>query len=308
MHANMVISITSYSNCPSCAGQIEHDEKRGERACTKCGIIIESTEIDIGPEWRSFSFKESQQKSRVGPPTDRSLHDRGLSTTISWADKDANGNVLPAQKRRQMNRLRTWHIRSQTPDSKHQYRKQALGEIDRMGSALGLPTDVRKTAGDIFRQAHQNGIVAGRSIEAVAAAGLHIAAAIASLNRTLDEITHVARVNRTPIARAKRAINTEFNLAIEPSHPSTFLERFGSELDLNAKSIQKARTVLESAPEEYLGSGASPVTIAAAALYLGDRLTGGPAVTQKEVGDCCDIYDRVIQDHYPQLEEFYEVR
>ncbi|WP_330633759.1 transcription initiation factor IIB [Halocatena halophila] len=214
--------------------------------------------------------------------------------------------MLPAQKRRRMHRLRTWNHRSQTPDSKAKYRKQALGEIDRMGSALGLPKDVRETASDIFRQSHQTGIVVGRSIEAVAAAGLHIAAAIASLHRTLDEIAHVARVERTPIARTKRAINAEFNLALEPGQPSTFLERFGSELELQEKSIQKARKILDSASDEYLGSGASPVTIAASALYLGDRLTGGPSVTQKEVGDCCDIYDRVIQDHYPILEEFYK--
>ncbi len=305
----MSIQTTYKSTCPSCedGGEIETDQK-GEVVCTACGIVVDEGTVDHGPEWRSFSYEESQQKSRVGPPTNQLRHDRGLSTTISWADKDANGNVLPAQKRRQMNRLRTWHIRSQTPDSKQQYRKQALGEIDRMGSALGLPTDVRKTAGDIFRQAHQNGIVAGRSIEAVAAAGLHIAAAIASLNRTLDEITHVARVERTPIARAKRAINAEFNLAIEPGRPSEFLDRFGSELDLDTASIQKAREVLKAAPDTYLGSGASPVTIAASALYLGDRLTGGPAVTQKEVGNCCDIYDRVIQDHYPILEDLYEVR
>jgi len=42
------------SECPECAGSIHHDEERGERACAECGLVIDTDEIDYGPEWRAF--------------------------------------------------------------------------------------------------------------------------------------------------------------------------------------------------------------------------------------------------------------
>ncbi len=74
------------------------------------------------------------------------MHDKGLSTNIDWRDKDAYGNSLSSNQRQKMQRLRKWNERFRTRDSKERNLKQALGEIDRMASALGLPENVRETA------------------------------------------------------------------------------------------------------------------------------------------------------------------
>ncbi|ELZ35127.1 transcription factor TFIIB cyclin-related protein [Halorubrum distributum JCM 10247] len=81
------------------------------------------------------------------------MHDKGLSTNIGWQDKDAYGKSLSGRQRRRMQRLRTWNERFRTRDSKERNLKQALGEIDRMASALGLPDNVRETASVIYRRA-----------------------------------------------------------------------------------------------------------------------------------------------------------
>ncbi len=291
--------------CPECDGGTAQSV-RNEVICDECGLIVEEDSIDRGPDWRAFNYQEFQKKARVGPPTTETLHDRGLATTISWNDTDFHGNPLSARKRRQMHRLRTWNQWSQTSDSHQQYRKQAFGEIERMAAALGLPADVRETSCVLFRQSHEAGIVAGRSIESVAAATMHIAATIAGYPRTLDEIAHVARVGRKPIARAKRAINAEFDLAVEPRDPTEYLKRFGSQLNLDEKTHRTAREILQSAPDTYLGSGASPVAIAAGALYLADGITGGQSVSQRAVSEACDVCIATIQTHHPKLREFYE--
>ncbi len=303
----MTASQVRMSGCPDCGGRVTEDPKRGEFACTACGTIIQEQLLDHGPEWTAHDAAEYESKARVGPPITETLHDRGLSTVIDWRDKDAHGNTLSARKRRQMHRLRTWNIRSQTSDSQKQYRKQGLAEIDRMAAALGLPTDVRETASVTFRRAHSHGIVTGRSIESVAAAALHIGAAMAGLFRTLDEIETVARVSRTRIARAKRAINAEFDLPIEPGRPVAYLDRFGSQLELDADALRLARRILETAPDEYLGSGASPVAIAAAALYLADDLTGGRSVSQRAVSETCGVCIATIQTHHPRLRDGYQL-
>jgi len=80
------------------------------------------------------------------------MHDQGLSTNIGWQDKDAYGRALSSRQRQKMQRLRTWNERFRTRDSKERNLKQALGEIDRMASALGLPENVRETASVIYRR------------------------------------------------------------------------------------------------------------------------------------------------------------
>ncbi|MES3162465.1 MAG: TFIIB-type zinc ribbon-containing protein, partial [Halorubrum sp.] len=125
-------------SCPECDGQVITDEEHGETVCTDCGLVVEADSVDRGPEWRAFDSREKDEKSRVGAPTTNTMHDKGLSTNIDWRDKDAYGRSLGARQRQKMQRLRKWNERFRTRDSKERNLKQALGEIDRMASALGL--------------------------------------------------------------------------------------------------------------------------------------------------------------------------
>ncbi|WP_330633606.1 transcription initiation factor IIB [Halocatena halophila] len=292
------------SVCPECEGRLV--DGNCETVCKGCGLVIETEGIDHGPEWRAFNSQDRDRKSRVGAPVTNTMHDKGLSTVISYSDKDSQGNLLSGRKRRQMRRLRTWNQRSKTGGSRSQYQKQAFGEIERMASALGLPQDVRETACVLFRRSHDEGLVSGRSIESVAAGTLHIAATMVGLPRSLDEITHVARVARIPIARAKREIICEFELAVQPGDPTAFLDRFGSQLEQTDETIRMARRILKTAPDEYLGSGASPVAIAASALYLSDQLTHGRSVSQRAVSEVSGVCIATIQKHHPTLQENLE--
>ena len=63
----------------------------GELIHEETGLIVEEEQIDPGPEWRAFTHSERQSKSRVGAPTTKTMHDKGLTTTIDWKDKDAYG-------------------------------------------------------------------------------------------------------------------------------------------------------------------------------------------------------------------------
>ena len=91
--------------CPECGGSLEADTERGETVCSECGLVVEEDEIDRGPEWRAFDSAEKDEKSRVGAPTTKMMHDEGLSTNIGWQDKDAYGNSLSSRQRQKMQRL-----------------------------------------------------------------------------------------------------------------------------------------------------------------------------------------------------------
>jgi transcription initiation factor TFIIB len=288
--------------CPECGGKLASDSERGETVCVECGLVVEEDEIDPGPEWRAFDAKEKDEKSRVGAPTTNMMHDKGLSTNIGWQDKDAYGNALSSRQREKMQRLRTWNERFRTRDSKERNLKQALGEIDRMASALGLPENVRETASVIYRRALDEDLLPGRSIEGVATAALYAAARQAGTPRSLDEIATVSRVEKDEIARTYRYVVRELNLEIKPADPESYVPRFASDLGLTEESERRARQLLQNAKEKGVHSGKSPVGLAAAAVYAASLLTN-EKVTQSEVSEVANISEVTIRNRYHELLE-----
>ncbi|GCF14666.1 transcription initiation factor IIB 2 [Haloarcula mannanilytica] len=288
--------------CPECSGSLLSDSERGETVCEDCGLVVEEDEIDPGPEWRAFDSKEKDEKSRVGAPTTNMMHDKGLSTNIGWQDKDAYGNSLSSRQREKMQRLRTWNERFRTRDSKERNLKQALGEIDRMASALGLPENVRETASVIYRRALDEDLLPGRSIEGVSTASLYAAARQAGTPRSLDEIAGVSRVEKDEIARTYRYVVRELSLEIQPADPESYVPRFASDLDLSEEVERRARQLLQNAKEEGVHSGKSPVGLAAAAVYAASLLTN-EKVTQSEVSEVANISEVTIRNRYHELLE-----
>jgi transcription initiation factor TFIIB len=288
--------------CPECGETVRTDEARGETVCADCGLVVEEDEIDHGPEWRAFDSTERDQKSRVGAPTTKLLHDEGLSSVIDWQDRDAKGRTIDGSKRRKLQRLRTWDERFRSKSAQERNLKQALGEIDRMSSALGLPESVRETASVVYRRALEDDLLRGRSIEAMATASLYAAARQASVPRSLDEFEPVSRVGRKEFSRAYRYIVRELELAIEPANPLEYLPRFASDLDLGGETKTRARTLLEEGMERGVHSGKSPVGLAAAALYAASILEG-EKVTQKEVCSVSDVSEVTVRNRYTELLE-----
>jgi Transcription initiation factor TFIIIB, Brf1 subunit/Transcription initiation factor TFIIB len=292
--------------CPECDGSVTTDAEHGETVCRDCGLVVEEDSIDRGPEWRAFDSSERDRKSRVGAPTTNMMHDKGLSTNIGWQNKDAYGRSLSSEQRQKMQRLRTWNERFRTRDSKERNLKQALGEIDRMASALGLPQNVRETASVIYRRALGDDLLPGRSIEGVATAALYASARMAGSPRSLDEMAVVSRVEKMELTRTYRYIVRELNLEVQPADPEQYLPRFISDLDLTDETERMARELIETARRAGLLSGKSPVGLAAAAVYAAALLTNDK-VTQSQVGNVANISEVTIRNRYKELLEAEDV-
>jgi transcription initiation factor TFIIB len=289
-------------DCPECSGRLVVDDEHGETICQDCGLVVEEDSVDRGPEWRAFDAKEKDEKSRVGAPTTQMMHDKGLSTNIDWRDKDAYGNALGAKQRKKMQRLRKWNERFRTRDSKERNLKQALGEIDRMASALGLPENVRETASVIYRRALDENLLPGRSIEGVSTAAVYASARQAGVPRSLDEITEVSRVEKSEIARTYRYVVRELGLEVKPADPESYVPRFASSLGLSEEAERRARELLQNAKEQGVHSGKSPVGLAAAAVYAAALLTN-EKTTQAAVSEVADISEVTIRNRYHELLE-----
>jgi transcription initiation factor TFIIB len=227
------------------------------------------------------------------------MHDKGLSTNIDWRDKDAYGRSLGARQRQKMQRLRKWNERFRTRDSKERNLKQALGEIDRMASAQGLPDNVRETASVIYRRALDEDLLPGRSIEGVSTAALYAACRQEGIPRSLDEVADVSRVPQKEIGRTYRYISQELGLELKPVDPKQFVPRFASSLELSEEVQSKATEIIDVSAEQGLLSGKSPTGFAAAAIYAASLLCNEKK-TQREVADVAQVTEVTIRNRYQE--------
>jgi transcription initiation factor TFIIB len=290
--------------CPECESGGTVTQVEGELVCEDCGLVIETDNIDRGPEWRAFNHQERQSKSRVGAPTTQTMHDKGLTTTIDWKNKDAYGRSISSEKRNQMHRLRKWQERIRTKDAGERNLQFALSEIDRMASAMGIPRSVREVASVIYRQALNEDLIRGRSIEGVATSALYAACRMEGIPRSLNEVAQVSRVERKEIGRTYRYVAQELSLGMKPVDPVKYVPRFASELGLSEAVESKATEIIQTTAEEGLLSGKSPTGYAAAAIYAASLLCNEKK-TQREVAKVAQVTEVTIRNRYQeQIEAF----
>lgn len=283
--------------CDECGGRLVPGETESEKHCEDCGLVIETEQIDRGPEWRAYNSREQQKKSRVGAPRTQLIDDKGMSTQISWKDQDGYGRALSSGQRDRMRRLRKWNkrIRSSATGQELQF---GIAEIRRMGSALGVPKQPKETAAVLFRQARSQDVLKGRSVEGVASGSLYIALRKHNAPRSLDEIEMVSRADRTKIMRAQREISRELGIETTITNPMDYLPRFATKLQVPREIEREAKELVKDAEgTQLLVSGNRPDALAAAALYAAS-IVCDHMLTQKEIRDEIGITTVTIRNHY----------
>ena len=295
------LNIEEITQCPDCGStHLSRDYSRAELVCNKCGLVIDEDFIDHGPEWRAFDSDQKEKRARVGAPMTYTIHDKGLSTEIDWANKDSYGKTIPTRNRAQLYRLRKWQRRIRIADATERNLALALTNLDRMASGLGLPRMVRETAAMIYRKAALKNLIRGRSIEGISAAALYAACRQCHVPRTLDEISHVAHIPRKEIGRNYRFVSKEIKLKLLPTAPEDYISRFCSELKLGAEVQVKAMEILKLAAEKALIIGRGPTGNAAAAIYIASVLCGDRR-TQREVADVAGVTEVTIRNRYKEI-------
>lgn len=296
-------NIEEIDKCPECgSSQLVRDYERGELICNNCGLVIDDSFIDQGPEWRAFDSEQSDSRARTGSPMTFTIHDKGLSTDISWKNKDSYGKSIPTRNRAQLYRLRKWQKRIKVSNAAERNLSQALQELERMASNLSIPNDVRETAAVIYRKAVKQNMIRGRSIEGVVAGSIYAACRITNVPRTLDEIASVTRVKKKEIGRTYRIMSRFLKLNIMPSKPDDYVNRFCSKLKLSMEARKRATEILKMAQENDLTSGKGPTGVAAAAIYIASLLTEERR-TQRSVAEVAGVTEVTIRNRYKELTE-----
>ncbi len=281
--------------CPSCGGKkIVSDQDTGELFCGKCGFVITDKITDTGAEWRSFANDDSN-RARTGAGTSLTMHDRGLSTVIGAANKDATGKPLSASVKSSIERLRTWDSRSQAHSSADRNLRQALNEMGKLKDKLALTNAVIEKAAYIYRKAMEKKLVRGRSIQGLVAACLYAACRTTETPRTLDDIANGINIRRKDVARCYRLIYRELELKMPVVDPVKGVSRIASIAGLGEKTKRKAISILDEAKRKYITAGKDPMGIAAAALYLA-CISTGEVKSQKEISNASGVTEVTIRN------------
>jgi len=285
--------------CPECNSRLRDDDSRGETSCPDCGLVVDEDEIDHVPEWRSYTNDPSQNRKRTGGPRTELRHDRGLSTKIG-SNTDGQGNQLSSQSRQKMYRLRKRNRHAKN-DSKDRALRHAIGEIKRMGAALGVTESAQETAAVTFRRAHDQELLHGRSIEGVASAALYVGIRMAGLPKTLDELKMASRVDGDRVWSAYKYLLRELELGVPPANPHDYIVPLTNSVNGSTDVEQRARDVLDIAEEENYISGNSPTGLAAGAIYVA-ACEHDAEITQKELAEEADVSIVTVRNQYNGLD------
>jgi len=271
-------SVDDERACPECGSDhLVHDYSRGELVCAACGLVLTERAIDQGPEWAAHSIEEAERLARTGPPRKPLTGASGLTTVLPFPTRDIRGKRIPERDRVTFYRLRKLQIRSGSSRRGERGLQDAVRNLNRIGSHMGVPNVVKEEAGFICRKAIESGYARGRSLTRLIAAAVYAACRICGVPRTLGEMERVTDVPRKTIAKDYRGLVRARAVRAAPlPRPQDYVSRFCTELGLSHRVEANALRILERLETRGSLRSLSPVGTTAVAIYVAARSCGEP--------------------------------
>lgn len=285
--------------CPECGN--EQLAKEGtEIYCKSCGVIVERNEIET-KENRFYDEEDREKKERSGSSITFTKPDRGINTRIG---KGNELNKVNPGKRGQYYRLKKWHRREEGS----RRMMKPLRVLQRLINDLNLPRSVFEESARLIEKAQEGGLVKGRKIEGIAGAIVYIVAKNQEVPRTLNEVSDKSGVDKRKLGKTYRYVARELELDIKPTNPKLFLPRYGSELEIDGRTMGKAREILDKAYDKHLFAGNDPRSAVASAIYYADQLVNGTqyegaTLTQKEISAVVGVTEVTLRQNFKRLKE-----
>ncbi|WKY13867.1 hypothetical protein Q1695_004592 [Nippostrongylus brasiliensis] len=265
------------------------DHRAGDVICPECGLVVGDRLVDVGTEWRSFSNERSgADPSRVGAPENPLLSGGDLSTSIAvgFGSSDSDTSLANAQRKSMNNSDRQM--------------TQAMSVIREMSERIHLAKSIQDLASKTFKDVLDSKALKGKNNEAQAAACLYIACRKEGVPRTFKEICAVSRVSKKEIGRCFKLIIKSLETNLEQITSADFMSRFCGNLSL-PNSIQAAATrIAKRAVEMDLVAGRSPISIAAAAIYMASQASSEKR-SAKDIGEIAGAAEVTVKQTYKLL-------
>lgn len=275
------------------------DKTQGEAVCVDCGLVLSEDLLNQGPEWRAYTIEEYKTKKRTGTPISYSRYDKNLNTNITGF-RDAAGNPLSSKAKRQVNRLRKWHLRASVNDSKSRNLLQAMNKLQLMCERLYIPNAVQEKAAIIYRKALDASLVRGRTIAGIVAGSLYVACRFTKTPKTLNEVVKVSMLSRRVVSRAYRLILKELKMKMPPHDPLAYVSRVAEKTGISGEIQGIAIRFLQEAKHQRIILGKDPLGLVSALLYIACQLKG-ENVTQQEIAKAAGVTEVTLRNRKREL-------
>src|SRR2546425_249398 len=146
------------------------------------------------------------------------------------------------------------------------------------------------------------GLSRGRSMDAIVAAVVYLAAKQLGAPRGLHELAEATGVTVHRISLTAKVVSRELGVFSRASRAEDFVPRFASQLGLDARVGERSLALVSQVKDSKVLEANSPVGIAAGALYLASEEVGVP-LTQAQIARLTGVSEVTIRKHYRLLKE-----
>ena len=298
--------------CPDCKEippNLIEEFSSGDMVCQSCGVVVGTRIIDTRSEWRTFANDDhgGDDPSRVGAAQDEFVEGQQLSTTVAFSESKAHKALSRTQN-------------SANQDRQQKGLMQAYKEIVSLCEAINLGQNVSNAAKHIFKLVDKYKFMKGKPQEAVIAGCIFIACRQNNVPRTFRDIYNLTSVSKKEIGRVFKqlqkflqklqdtegegatGLNTVTNYENTTVGAEDLCSRYVSQLGFkNQQKISKiSRDLAEKANDIAALAGRSPLSVAAACIYMACHLVGEPKASlpiAKQAG----VSDGTVKTAYKYL-------
>ncbi|KAI1075570.1 transcription factor [Whalleya microplaca] len=293
--------------CPECREFPPHlveEFSSGDLVCGSCGIVLNDRLIDTRSEWRTFANDEGgDDPSRVGDAPNLLLNGSQLETGIAFGEGSRSRELHRAQNRS--------HNDKATKSLLSAYR-----EISQLCDAINIPKTAQDSAKHIFKLTEDGKAFKGKPQDAVIAGCIFIACRQSGVPRTFKEIHGLTHVSKKEIGRTFKQLekflqrNREHNKTgsliqvenyevVNSTSAPELCARYCNHLDFkNPHYMEKiSKQLAEKSSSVKDLAGRSPLSVAAACIYMVSHLMGDPR-TSKDIAGVAGVSDGTIKTAY----------
>ncbi|KAJ2899390.1 hypothetical protein MKZ38_003062 [Zalerion maritima] len=301
-------NILMCKECREMPPNIIEETSTGDIVCTSCGIVLSEREIDMRSEWRTFANDDQNHDdpNRVGDGANHLLNGSQLETSI--------GGMELGRAARDLNRTQSKAIESKS----NKQLLQAYKEIQSHCDVLGTGKPAAEAAKHIFKLVDDAKVLKGKPQEAIVAGCIFIACRQTECHRTFREIFNLTHVSKKVIGRVFKELESFLNKqkqnnndplagvrgyekATSTSAPD-LCGRYCAQLGFSNSYVfeQAAKEFAVNSSKVKALAGRSPLSIAAACIYMASHLLGQPK-SSKTIAGVAGVSDGTIKTAYKFL-------
>ncbi|KAG9249883.1 transcription initiation protein [Emericellopsis atlantica] len=297
--------------CPDCKTfppDLVEEYSSGDMVCNECGIVVGSRIIDTRSEWRTFANDDQNgdDPSRVGGAMDEFSDVQQLSTSVAFSESKAH----KALARNQNNASKDKGSKS----LEEGYRLiVSLCEVANAGS------NIQNAAKHVFKLVEKEKGFKGKPQEVLVAGAIQVAFRQNKATRSFKEIFELTGVPKkdagimfkkiTAFVKKIKAegrtgvgLDNVANFESRTTSAGEYCARFTSRLGFKQTNLiaKLAKSIAEQSHNSVQIGGRSPLSIAAACIYMACHAVGEPKPSSA-IADKCGVSDGTIKTTYKFL-------